>query len=52
MITVYKFLLWAAEFELALAKKAPWRNHEHVAARGQDVDRWHKALTEARVNHG
>lgn len=50
MITFYRLLLWAAQIELARAKKAPEWNRAHIAACQQDVDRWHKALAEARVN--
>ena len=50
MINLYRFMLWAAELELARAKKAPERNRKHIAMCQGDVDRWHKALAEARVN--
>lgn len=40
----YSILLHFAELELAIAKAAPIRNAQRVAACQADVDRWEKAL--------
>lgn len=40
----YAALLWATQFELAVALDAPVRNHQNVAALQADEDDYSRAL--------
>ena len=35
----YAMLLWTSEFELAIARSAPEKNMEHIAALLHDIER-------------
>jgi hypothetical protein len=47
----YAFMLYATQFELAIAKAAPVRNAANIAALKQDEMRWEKELRLWEVNH-
>jgi hypothetical protein len=48
----YAFMLYATQFELALAKKAPVRNPNYIEALKADEMKWDKELKLWEVNCG
>ena len=46
----YRALLWATQLELALAKDAPVRNHDHIATLQRDEAEYQRALTRLMLN--
>lgn len=40
----YLALLWATRFELAVAKSAPERNYQNIAALQRDITEYERAL--------
>lgn len=47
----YAFMLYCTELELAIAKKAPVRNPNYIAALKADQMHWEKELRLWEVNH-
>jgi hypothetical protein len=45
----YTLLLWATSFELAIAKKAPHRNHRHIEALQSDESEYQRELIRMEV---
>ena len=47
----YAFMLYATQFELALARKAPIRNRDNIAQLEADELKWEKEYKLWEVNH-
>ena len=47
----YALMLYATRFELAIAKAAPVRNPNYIAALKADEMRWEKELRLQEINH-
>ena len=47
----YKVLLASTRFELALARSAPVRNRQNIAALEADEMKWERELHLSEINH-
>ena len=47
----YSLMLWATQFELAIAKAAPIRNADNIKRLKQDELKWEKELRLWELNH-
>jgi len=46
----YSLLLWATNFELAIAKNAPERNRHNIEALTHDADEYSRELSRLELN--
>lgn len=46
----YTLLLWATNFELAVAKAAPSRNHRNIEVLQADADEYERAIIRLDLN--
>ena len=46
-----KFVVWALERELQIAKAAPIRNHDYVSRLVEDLAKWEGIRDRQEINH-
>ena len=48
----YRTCLWFVQFELAIARSAPWQNSAHIATLTADLWHWKRLLDLEEIQHG